>query len=375
MILHEPIAATMRAGVLEGPGALTIREIPQWPIEGYGQPDLMLIKVAACGVCGSDFRYYAGENPWAQHTLGRFVPNPPNIVLGHEYAGTVVAVSRDEDRHWLGKRVAPICSKVCGACSECRAGMEHLCPNTVHMGHGQGWGDQPFFPGAYAGYAPAWASECFEVPSSVSFAEAAMMDILAVCVHVARAGAVRPGRPVLCVGAGPAGNGVAQASLAMGASAAVLIDRSAEARDVACAQSLGTVLDLEEATAERLRELAPNGFGSVFDTVGSAKTLDLGLSVLGKGGTLVNLAVHDEDFPLNFLRLGSERRIVTSCNFERRDFELALQWLAEGRFRVREWLTPVTLDELPGRFARTVSGGEKGAFKMLVDPWAGSETV
>ncbi|MGV3618992.1 MAG: zinc-dependent alcohol dehydrogenase [Fimbriimonas sp.] len=363
------IADRFDAAVLEGPERLTVRKIPQWPLEAYGDPDLILLEVAACGVCGSDFRYFVGENPWAQHTLGRFVPNPPNIVLGHEYAGTVVRVLSEANRHWLGKRVAPICSKVCGRCPDCQAGREHLCPNTVHLGHGQGWGEREFYPGAYGRYVPSWGSECFEIPDGVSFEEAAMMDILAVCVHVARKGDVRPGRPVLCIGAGPAGNGVAQAALAMGASHAVLLDRSPVALDVARQQGFATAIDSEGRSREELeaelRRLAPEGFGSVFDTVGARETIDLGLTVLGKAGTLINMAVHDEEVPINFLRLGSERRIATSCNFERPDFEQALVWLAEGRFRVREWQTPVSLDELPERF-RQAASGERDVFKMVV---------
>ncbi|HOM71371.1 MAG TPA: alcohol dehydrogenase catalytic domain-containing protein, partial [Armatimonadota bacterium] len=72
MITNQPIPSTMQAVVLEKPKTLVCKEVPVWPIADYGDLDLVLLKVAACGVCGSDFRYYAGENPWAQHTLGRF---------------------------------------------------------------------------------------------------------------------------------------------------------------------------------------------------------------------------------------------------------------------------------------------------------------
>lgn len=344
-----------------------------WPLADYGDPDLVLIQVAACGVCGSDFRYYAGENPWAQHTLGRFVPNPPNIVLGHEYAGIVVAVLSDQNAHLLGKRVAPVCSKVCGACVDCRAGRTRLCPNTVHLGHGQGWGEREFYPGAYGAYVPSWGSSCYPLADTTRFEEAAMMDILAVCVHVAEVGGIQPGRPVLCIGAGPAGNGVAQAALALGADRAVLIDRSPVALDIARHQGIGEAVDSSSlsvgALVDRLRSAAPDGFGTVFDTVGSAETLDLGLAVLGKAGTLVNLAVHDGEIPLNFMRLGAERRIVTSCNFEVGDYAKALAWLEAGRFRVSEWLEPVRLDDLPERFASVVEHpDQKAVFKMVLSP-------
>jgi len=374
MLAIESLPSTIPAGVLVSPKCLEITEIPMWPLESYGDPDMVLIKVAACGVCGSDFRYFLGENPWAQHTLGRFVPNAPNIVLGHEYAGTVVAVVDKRNEHLLGKRVAPVCSKVCGACSDCRAGRSRLCETTVHMGHGQGWGDQKYFPGAYSRYAPAWGASCYEIADKVSFEEAAMMDILAVCVHVAEQGAIQSGRPILIIGAGPAGNGVSQDALAMGASRAVLVDRSGVAIDVANGQGIGNAIDSSHMSnqeiAAMLRQIAPDGFGSIFDTVGTPESLDLALTVLGKAGTLVNLAVHDESFPLNFLRLGSERRIVTSCNFEVGDYSKALAWLEAGRLKVKDWMTPTTLQELPKLFDRiTANQAEKGVFKLVIDPW------
>ncbi|HVL39222.1 MAG TPA: alcohol dehydrogenase catalytic domain-containing protein, partial [Fimbriimonadaceae bacterium] len=240
MIALAPLPETMPAAVLEGPGRLAVREIPIWPVERYGDPDLVLLEVEACGVCGSDYRYFAGENPWAQHTLGRFVPNPPNIVLGHEYAGRVVAVASQANRHWLGKRVAAICSKVCGACVDCSAGREHLCAHTVHLGHGQGWGERDFYSGAYARYTLAWGSGSYELPEDVPYEEAAMLDILAVAVHIARVGNVGHGSRVLCIGAGPAGNAVAQAARAMGAHEVWLTDPSEDALAIAQTQGFAS---------------------------------------------------------------------------------------------------------------------------------------
>lgn len=370
MITSEPIPATQRAAVLEGPGRLTVKEIPMWPLKSYGDPDMVLVKVEACGVCGSDFRYFAGENPWAQHTLGHFVPNPPNIVLGHEFAGTVVGVLSAHNEHLLGKQVAPVCSKVCGACSECRAGRTRLCPNTVHLGHGQGWEERDFYPGAYAEYVPSWGASCYEISDNLSFQEAALMDILAVCTHVAQVGSIQPGRPVLCIGAGPAGNGIAQAALAIGASQAVLVDQSRIARGIAFDQTIGVVIDAnfcEEDLLYTVREFAPEGFGTVFDSVGTHATLNLGLEVLGRGGTLVNLAVHDEPMEFNFMRLSGERKVTTSCNFEVGDYATALAWLEAGKFQVKEWITPISLEELPKRFEEIAGNpADKSVFKMVV---------
>lgn len=369
MIAHTALPSKMKAVVLESPRRLVRREIPVWPIEAYGDPDLVLVKVEACGVCGSDHRYYAGENPWALHTLGRHVDNPPGIVLGHEFAGRVAAVAHPRNEHLLGRRVAPVCSKVCGVCPECRAGRTQLCPNTVHLGHGQGWGKRDLYPGAYAEYVPAWGSGCYVIPDTMSFGEAAMMDILAVCVHVAHQGAIQPGRPVLMMGAGPAGNGIAQAARVLGAGRVVVTDVADTALDKARAAGFDAVIDARgraaAALTAELRDLAPDGYGTVFDSIGGRDSFDLGLGLLGKKGTLVNMAVHDLDIPVNFLRLGSERRITTSSNFASGDYPIALSWLESGRFQVADWLTPVALDDVPRLFAEAESGGRR-AFKMVI---------
>ena len=78
---------TMLAAVLERPERLALLRIPTpRPAEGE-----VVIRVEACGICGSDLRYLAGHNPWAMQTLGVARPNPPHMVLGHEVAGTIVA--------------------------------------------------------------------------------------------------------------------------------------------------------------------------------------------------------------------------------------------------------------------------------------------
>lgn len=368
MIVKEALPATMKAVVLEAPRRLALRRIPVWPIEDYGDPDLVLVKVEACGVCGSDFRYYAGENPWALHTLGRHVDNPPGIVLGHEYAGEVVAVADGRNAGLLGRRVAPVCSKVCGVCPDCRAGRSQLCANTVHMGHGQGWGRREFYPGAYAEYVPAWGQGCYDVPAGIGSAEAAMMDILAVCVHVAGQGEIQAGRPVLMMGAGPAGQGIAQAARVLGAGLVAVTDIEARALELAARSGFDHVVDARDKTAAalaaELRAIAPDGFGTVFDSVGGRDSFDLGLGLLGKKGTLVNMAVHDLDIPVSFMRLSGERRLTTSSNFAAGDYPVALSWLAGGRFRVSDWLTPVGLEDVPRLFAEAEQG--RRAFKSVI---------
>jgi len=369
-ITTEQIPSMMKSVVLEGPGTLTLKEIPVWPIEAYGDPDFVLVKVAACGVCGSDFRYYEGENPWAQATLGRYVENPPNIVLGHETAGEVVAVLSKANEHLLGKRVAVLDWKSCGTCPQCRHEHSNLCSRMIHLGHGQGWGEQQYYPGAYAQFVPAWGSSCLEIPEGITYSEAAMMDILAVAVHVAGRGHVIPGQPVLVMGAGPAGNSIAQAAKHLGASRVVITDLSDTPLELARTLNIDDVVDVRGKSTSQIERqvlaLAPDGFGSVYDSVGTSESFELGLEVCAKQGTVVEMAVHDSKVNVNFLKLGSERSVTTSCNFEPRDFPVAMNWLASGRFKVGDWFTGIRLPDVPRRFSQARSEG-RGAFKLLIE--------
>ena len=113
----------MKAVILVSPEKLVIDEIPVFPI---GRDEVQ-IKVSACGICGSDLRYFKGENPWALHTLGKNLKNPPNIILGHEFCGTVCDVGSKDNQHLLGKRVVVAPYKACGVCSDCRQGNYNLC--------------------------------------------------------------------------------------------------------------------------------------------------------------------------------------------------------------------------------------------------------
>lgn len=364
----------MKAVVLERPGVLKLREIPLWPLVEYGDPDMVLVRVHSCGICGSDLRYFQGENPWAQHTLGKHLPNPPHIVLGHEFAGEVVQVLNEKNSYLLGKRVAPLCSKTCGRCIYCRTQRENLCPHTIHTGHGQGWGKQKFYPGAYAEYVPVWGEGCYEIPEKVSYDEAALMDILAVSLRVATQGRIRQGLPVLVIGCGPAGNGIAQIAKILGASKVIVTGRSELTLKIARKQKLGVVIDIKGKSVSELRKIIlqeTGGYGpiSVFDSVGTPETLSLGLSVLDKGGTLVNMVVHKEPVKLSPFSIGSEKSIATSCNFRAQDYPVTLEWLKEGKLKVKEWITNISLSQVPETFEKLLPR-EKGRefFKVVINP-------
>jgi len=115
----------MQAAIFEDAGKLVVREVA---VPAISSPQDVLIKVEACGVCGTDIRILAVP-PVVQAKKG--------IVLGHEYIGQVVDVGQDVAHLQVGDRVAVIPDLPCGHCRFCREGRPNLCDNTVAIGVGK----------------------------------------------------------------------------------------------------------------------------------------------------------------------------------------------------------------------------------------------
>lgn len=353
----------MKAVVLRGPKTLELMDAPKPRLTD----DLhVLIKVESCGICGSDLRYWAGENPWALHTLGRHVDNPPNMVLGHELSGVVVDVRCSRFEHLIGQRVGVQAFRVCGECTLCRTGHENLCRNTVHIGHAQGWGEVDFFPGGYAEYCLAWADLLHSMADHVTFEEEAMRDILGVAVHAVGRARIQPGSDVLCIGGGPVGLCIAQVAKAKGAGRVSVSDPSPLARRVIGQYSGLTCIDPTKLSlAEALQG---HGCAAILDTVGSADAMREALPLLGASGTYVNLAVHDVPVRLNAMALGSERTITSSSNATYHDEVEAHELIGAGIANVRPMITHrFPLSEFQQAFD-LLSRQPRAAYKVVLTP-------
>ena len=353
------MAETMKAAVLRGPRDLAVMDIPR-PEPRSGE---LLLHVAACGICGSDLRYFEGENPWATHTLGYDKPNPPNMVLGHEVAG----------RH-EGTPVAVLAFKACERCVDCRRGMEHLCADTAHLGHGAGWQDMPFNPGGMAEFCPVWEQHLFALPEGLSLAEGTFLDGLGVAVHAVRRAAMFPGAQFSVVGAGPIGLSIMQAAKALGAGRAWVADVYEVA--LKCARELGAEeahqaqgTGLDELAAEVLSATGGRGVDSVFETTGDLQAQEFGLRILARGGCLTLMAGAADGFQLGRTSLAGERRITTSSNNLYEEYQIGLELLATGRVRVGPMIThrfPLAEVVLAFEVARDKPG--HGALKVIIEP-------
>lgn len=352
---------TMKAVVLRGPHDLQVREI-RVPSPGAGE---VLLRVGACGICGSDLRYFHGENPWAKHTLGYEPPNPPDMVLGHEVAGTVTDIHGQ-------RRVGVLSFRTCGQCRYCLTGRANLCPDTAHLGHGAGWEGQN--SGGMAEYCPVWADHVFDLPDSVSLEEATFLDGLGVAVHAVKRAGIVPDQPVLVQGAGPIGLSIAQVAVAQGARPVVVTDIYDVALRCAGELGLGPCLNVADAdnetvTAELGTAGGECGFLAVFDTTGSLDAQAQALAVLDRGGTLVAMAGVAEGLALAQGSLAGERRLMTASNNFPEDFATGLELLASGQVRVKPMITHVySFSDAQEAFATALAKHETGAIKVVLVP-------
>ena len=356
---------TMKAAVLKAPRRLVVEDVPM-PVTGA---DEVLVRVSACGICGSDLRYYEGENPWAMHTLGRDVPNPPNIILGHEFCGEVVEAGDAAFSELVGKRVVISPYRACGLCRLCRSGRYNLCKDTVHLGHGAGWGEREYYPGGMAEHCAVWADKAYPLPDSVSDDEAALLDIAGVGVHAVRTAAMAPDANVAVLGAGPLGLSIVQIARAWGAGKVFCTDVYPTPLAVAADTGADQAFDASDEDPAKSILKSTGGFGVdvVFDTVGTTETQRQGLSMLAPSGMFVSLVTNTNAVSFQLLDLAAERTIKTSTNYFFHDFQTAIDLAASGRLTLAPLVTHrYPLAEGVDAFSMGLHKEEHQALKIVI---------
>jgi L-iditol 2-dehydrogenase len=185
-----PIPKMMRAGVYRDKGVVRVEEVPV-PSVGDGE---MLIKVAACGICGTDIK----------KIFQRYV-EPPQI-LGHELAGTVVAVGRGVTKWKLGDRVMSFHHIPCGDCFYCKNRLFSQCKQYKTTGLSGGFTPNGGGFGEYVKAMP-WVAErgIVALPDNVSFEEATFIEPINTIVKAIQKARVIAGETVLIIGCGPIG--------------------------------------------------------------------------------------------------------------------------------------------------------------------------
>jgi L-iditol 2-dehydrogenase len=347
----------MKALLLSEYKHLTIADLPT-PAPGAGE---VLIRVAACGICGSDVHGYDGAS-------GRRIPP---IVMGHEAAGVVAALGGGAANYRAGDRVTFDSTVYCGACEFCRRGEVNLCDNRQVVGVSCGDYRRP---GAFAEYVVVPERILYRLPDNLSFADAAMLEAVSVAIHAVRVGEVKGGetggQTALVIGAGMIGLLIQQAARASGCSRIFVTDLDATRLELARSLGADAVIDgSRESLTSRVQELTgARGVDIVFEAVGRFETVAAAIDCARKGGTvaLVGNIAPEVSIPLQKV-VTRQIRLQGSCA-SAGEYPQAMEWMEAGKIKVAPLITAVApLDEGPSWFARLYAR-EPNLMKVVLDP-------
>ena len=302
----------MKAALVEEPGRIVYRQVP-YPEPG---PDEVILRVAAAGLCGTDMHIYRGE-------YEAVYP----IIPGHEFAGTIVEVGSDVTELVAGMRVTADPNIFCHRCRFCRSNEHNQCANLQAVGVNR--------DGAFAEYVAVPRGNIYPI-GDLPFEQAAFAEPLGCVVLAMQRAQIAPGSDVLLFGAGPMGCLLVQAMAHSGAAKLVVVDLSKQRLDLAASLGASHTILAGEGQAERLRELAPDGFDVVVDATGVPAVVEGGFAYLAPRGTFLFFGV----CPVG------ERIQITPYDVFRNDWRLigsfalshtiqeSIRWLNAGRVRV-----------------------------------------
>jgi L-iditol 2-dehydrogenase len=343
----------MKALVLTDYRKLELQDLPK-PNPGPGE---VLIRVEACGVCGSDVHGYDGST-------GRRIPP---LVMGHEAAGVVADVGAGVTRFQLGQRVTFDSTVSCGQCFFCKRGDVNLCDARQVLGVSCGDYRRA---GAFAEFVTVPDRILYTLPDDLSFQKAAMIEAISVAVHAVAITPVALNDTAVVVGVGMIGLLTLQAAKLAGCRRIIAVDVD-EGR-LQTARGLGateTVLAKNNDVPAVVRELTGGrGADVAFECVGATATVQSAIESTRKGGmvTLVGNISPRIDLPLQSV-VTRQIRLQGSCA-SAGEIPACIDLLAAGLIQVEPMLSAFApIDEGAQWFERLYSH-EAGLMKVVLHP-------
>lgn len=328
----------MKAAIYDAPGLpLRIAEVPD-PRPGPGQA---VIRVSACGVCGSDLHATTPEGDLARR----------GSVLGHEVTGEIVEIGPDPVGNWaVGDRVYAIPLGSCGRCPHCRLDRPEDCPNQLTFGAlGP---DEP--DGAYAEYLTVSLSDLLAVPDRIGMDVAALCEPLATGLMCVRQAQLEIGHRVLILGAGPIGLAATIWARFLGTRRVVVAERVEHRRELAMRLGATDTIDAGSGTdvAEQFAELTGAEPDAVIEAVGRPGMLNAAIAAVRPHGTVVTggVCMEPDSFD-HLLAYVKEPQIRTARVYTKDENRFILEMIETGRIDPTPMISHrIGLDALPTAF-------------------------
>ena len=280
----------MKAAVFRAFGQPLVLETLPDPTPGAGE---IVVRVGRCGICGSDL-HMTHEPDFG---------TVPGSVLGHEFAGEVVALGRGAEGFAVGDRVVVEPVRGCGHCPACLAGKPSWCKAMTLQG------------GGYAEYTTTTPRQCFKMPATTTLADGALVEPLAVALHGVMLSGLAPGARVLV----------------MGAAKVVVADLTTLQQDLAYRLGATGFVTVEEDAVGRVQGALGGPPDIVLECVGRPGILAQALEHVAPHGTIVMLGLCTAlDSFVPFRAVSKEVKIQTAAFYTMREFQAALDALDGG---------------------------------------------
>jgi len=311
----------MKAIVYDAPRKFEYRDVDDPEIRA----DEVLIRVDACGLCGTDLHIHEGE----------FAPRFP-LIPGHEFTGEVVQLGSEVTGLRTGQRAVGNSNLACGKCFYCMRGDFLFCEELASYG--------VTMNGGFADYLKIRADRVFPV-TNLSPREAVMVEPTACALHGMKTLQVNPGSSVLLFGAGPTGQVLAQLLKFNGAARLIVAAPPGPKLDLVTRLAADDAVAMDrndpEVHRRRLRELSPNGFDYVVEATGVPTLCEESVRFARRGGTILVYGVYPEKAFVQFNPFDIFRRELSiKGSFAQIDcFAPALSYLEGGRIKVNEIVT------------------------------------
>jgi L-iditol 2-dehydrogenase len=323
------------------------------PKPGTGE---VLVRVAACGICGSDVHGYDGSS-------GRRIPP---IIMGHEASGTIAALGDDVTNLTEGERVTFDSTISCGACTYCCRGEINLCSDRQVLGVSC---DDYRRDGAFAEYVLVPSRIVYRLPPTISFPEAALLEAVSVALHALSLARLVPENSALVIGAGTIGLLCLQALRAAGCSSVFTADIDESRLTLAKALGAATILASAPGLAKQVRSLTGGqGVDLVLEAVGINETVSASMEAVRKGGTVILVGNISPEVTLPLQKVVTRQiRLQGSCA-SAGEYPRSIELMASGAINVKPLITVVApLEDGPDWFKR-LHAREPGLTKVVLTP-------
>ena len=312
----------MRAAYIDKPDSIIYTDVPEPQITKDNE---VKIRVKVTGICGSEVHAFHGKHMY----------RIPPVVSGHEFAGEIIETGRKVSKYRIGDRVTVEPHYGCGKCIYCKAGKYNICKNKVILGSNS-------WSGSFGEFVVALEEAVISIPDNMSFEQAALIEPLAVGLHLVRRSGLKAGQSVAIIGAGTIGLSILVSAKLAGAEKIIISD--VVDYNLEMAKKLGAthyINSAKEDTANAIKKYCETkGIDIVYVAVEAVAAFQTALTIAPGNGLIATVVTPSSGCDMSNV-IQKELRIVGSLMYVHEEFEIVRDRIVDGRIDVQPFISVI----------------------------------